>query len=128
MKVRFWTSVARFALGLAAWKGKKAAEARYIGAEWFGNRVKFHDYELITPYLIAIPPVIAIDIAVQIDGSKFKNANNIWLLGKNNLDKFGDLSVASDTDRFPTTQVVVSKTEAIQIACSDFLIGLNDGE
>jgi hypothetical protein len=92
MKVRFWTSVARFALGLAAWKDKKAVEARYIGAEWFGIRVKFHDYELITPYLIAIPYGIAIDIAVQISSAKFKNANDIWLLCKNNLDKFGGLA------------------------------------
>jgi hypothetical protein len=86
MKVRFLTSVAHFALGLAAWKEKKAVEARYIGAEWFEIRVKFHDIELITPCLIAI------DKVVQIDGSKFKNANNIWLLGKNNLDKFGGLA------------------------------------
>jgi hypothetical protein len=62
MKVRFWTSVAIFALfGLTACKDKKAAEARYIGAEWFGIRVKFLDIELITPYLIAIPHGIAID-------------------------------------------------------------------
>jgi hypothetical protein len=91
MKVRFRTSVAHFALGLAAWKDKKVVEARYIGDEWFGNRVIFLDFELITPYLIAIPYGIAIDKAVQINGSKFKNANNIWLLGKNNFDRLGGL-------------------------------------
>jgi hypothetical protein len=117
MKVRFWTSVVLLALfGLAARKENKAVEARYIDDEWFEIRVKFLDVELITPYLIAI----AIDKAVLSEGSKFKNVNDIWWLGKNNHDKFGDLSVASDTGRFPTTQVVVSKTEVVQIACSDF--------
>jgi hypothetical protein len=38
----------------------------------------------------------------------------IWQLGKNNLDRLGNLSVASDTDKFPfAIFAVASKTEAI---------------
>jgi hypothetical protein len=29
----------------------------------------------------------------------YKDANNIWVLGKNNFDRLEDLSVASDTDK-----------------------------
>jgi hypothetical protein len=32
-----------------------------------------------------------------------KRVNNIWFLGKNNLDRSGYLPIASETDKYPQT-------------------------
>jgi hypothetical protein len=81
------TLVRFLALGLTACRKKKAVEAGKIGDEWLGITIMFPDFELITPYSIAI------DKAVLTGGhTKFKSANDIWWLCKNNLDKFGGLS------------------------------------
>jgi hypothetical protein len=47
--------------------------------------------------------------------SYIKMENNIWLLGKNNLEKFGACRLLLTPASSPATQVVVSKTEAIRI-------------
>jgi hypothetical protein len=48
--------------------------------------------------------------------SLFKDANNIWVLGKNNFDKLGLLPVASDTGKSSKLQLrIADKTEAVQL-------------
>jgi hypothetical protein len=43
-----------------------------------------------------------------------KNANNIWMLGKNNFDSFEGLSVASDTGKSSLLQFrIAAQTEAV---------------
>jgi hypothetical protein len=48
--------------------------------------------------------------------SLFKDANNIWVLGKNNFDKLERLPVAFDTDKRSNLQLrIAAKTEAVQL-------------
>jgi hypothetical protein len=46
----------------------------------------------------------------------FKDANNIWVLGKNNLDRWEYLSVAFDTGKYSHLQLrIAAKTETVQL-------------
>jgi hypothetical protein len=119
MKVGVLILVALFAFGLIVCRNQREVEVEKIVEEWIGKTIKFPDIESVILYFA---DKYAGKYAVTDDGhTKFKTAHNIWWLGKNNLDRFGGLPVASDTDKFSlATQVVVSKTEAVRITCSDF--------